>query len=110
MRYPRPQCVVVVVILLAIGLFATQSECSVAVSEEKGTRQTPAVLTIGGMFPLTGRLASGGVQREAASRIAVENINAGRHALCLCTCLYCYGGCLVVVVMLLFSTLSCVRS
>ncbi len=36
----------------------------------------PAELTLGGLFPLSGGLAAGGVEREAASRIAVENINA----------------------------------
>lgn len=37
--------------------------------------QVPSLIKIGGLFPLTGRLAGGGVEREAASRIAVENIN-----------------------------------
>lgn len=32
-------------------------------------------LVIGGLFPMTGRLASGGIQREAGARYAVDRIN-----------------------------------
>ena len=32
----------------------------------------PSSVLIGGLFPLTGRLAGGGVQREAAARVAVQ--------------------------------------
>jgi neutral amino acid transport system substrate-binding protein len=36
----------------------------------------PATLTLGGLFPLTGTLSSGGVERDAAARMAVKEINA----------------------------------
>lgn len=36
----------------------------------------PADLTLGGLFPLTGSLSGGGVERRAAFEIAVEEINA----------------------------------
>ncbi len=49
------------------------------VSQEAHARvepnQAPATLTIGGLFPMTGGLSGGGVEREAAARIAIEEIN-----------------------------------
>lgn len=51
--------------LLAIVCFAVVADA-----------QCPAEVVLGGFFPLTGRLAGGGVEREAASRVAVGNINA----------------------------------
>ncbi|MHA2032736.1 MAG: ABC transporter substrate-binding protein [Candidatus Kariarchaeaceae archaeon] len=38
--------------------------------------QAPATLTLGGLFPLTGTLSGGGVEREAAARMAVNEINS----------------------------------
>ena len=35
----------------------------------------PSSVTLIGLFPLTGRLAASGAEREAAARVAVENIN-----------------------------------
>lgn len=35
----------------------------------------PADITLGGLFPLTGSLSGGGVEREAAFRMAIEEIN-----------------------------------
>ncbi len=35
----------------------------------------PTELTLGGLFPLTGTLSGGGVEREAAARMAVNEIN-----------------------------------
>ena len=43
--------------------------------------QAPSVIKLGGLFPLTGRLSAGGVQREAAARIAIEEINANSEIL-----------------------------
>lgn len=40
------------------------------------TNQTPTELTLGGLFPLTGTLSGGGVEREAAARMAVNEINS----------------------------------
>ena len=36
----------------------------------------PTTLTLGGLFPLTGTLSAGGVERDAAARMAVKEINA----------------------------------
>ncbi|MCE7735883.1 MAG: ABC transporter substrate-binding protein [Candidatus Heimdallarchaeota archaeon] len=36
----------------------------------------PKEFTLGGLFPLTGGLSGGGVEREAAFRLAIEEINA----------------------------------
>jgi ABC-type branched-subunit amino acid transport system substrate-binding protein len=36
----------------------------------------PAKLTLGGLFPLTGTLSGGGVEREAAFRMAINEINS----------------------------------
>ncbi|MCE7737364.1 MAG: ABC transporter substrate-binding protein [Candidatus Heimdallarchaeota archaeon] len=36
----------------------------------------PTELTLGGLFPLTGTLSGGGVEREAAARMAVNEINS----------------------------------
>jgi len=63
--------------LIGVSVASVSSSAAPLPSEQQNLRQAaPSTLTIGGMFPLTGRLASGGVQREAAARIAVENINA----------------------------------
>lgn len=38
--------------------------------------QAPSEIKLGGLFPLTGTLAGGGVERDAAARMAVKEINA----------------------------------
>lgn len=38
-------------------------------------RNTTKLLVLGGLFPLSGRLRTGGVEREAGARFAVETIN-----------------------------------
>ena len=35
----------------------------------------PTEILIGGLFPLTGNLAAGGIPRSSAFRIAIEDIN-----------------------------------
>ncbi|MHA2251444.1 MAG: ABC transporter substrate-binding protein [Candidatus Kariarchaeaceae archaeon] len=39
------------------------------------THAAPAEIKLGGLFPLTGTLSGGGVEREAAFRMAIEEIN-----------------------------------
>jgi ABC-type branched-subunit amino acid transport system substrate-binding protein len=46
------------------------------VSSPMETQQAPATLKLGGLFPLTGTLSAGGVERDAAARMAVKAINA----------------------------------
>lgn len=63
----RKIAVISIALLFAFSMVATPTITSAA---------APAELTLGGLFPLTGGLAAGGVEREAAFRIAIEEINA----------------------------------
>ena len=47
-----------------------------AVVSSLQVNQVPTELTIGGLFPLTGTLSGGGVEREAAARMALNEINS----------------------------------
>jgi ABC-type branched-subunit amino acid transport system substrate-binding protein len=40
------------------------------------SNQTTTTIKLGGLFPLTGTLSAGGVERDAAARIAVAEVNA----------------------------------
>ena len=42
--------------------------------------QTPTEIKLGGLFPLTGTLSAGGVERDAAARMAIKQINADNTA------------------------------
>ncbi|MCE7735028.1 MAG: ABC transporter substrate-binding protein, partial [Candidatus Heimdallarchaeota archaeon] len=63
----RKIAMISIALLFAFSMVATPTITSAA---------APAELTLGGLFPLTGGLAAGGVEREAAFRIAIEEINA----------------------------------
>jgi len=47
-----------------------------ATAQQSAPDQVPDQITIGGLFPLTGSLALGGIEREAAFRMAIREINA----------------------------------
>lgn len=50
--------------------------CMLPMANAQGTIEQNPVIKIGGLFPLTGALSGGGIERNAAARMAVDNINA----------------------------------
>jgi len=50
-------------------------------SSDIQVHQAPTELTLGGLFPLSGTLAGGGVERDAAARMAVKEINENTQLL-----------------------------
>ncbi len=47
-----------------------------AINDGPNLHQAPSEIKLGGLFPLTGGLAAGGVERRAAAQMAVDIINA----------------------------------
>ncbi len=50
--------------------------CMLPMTQAQGTMKQNPVIKIGGLFPLTGALSQGGVERRSAAQMAVDNINA----------------------------------
>jgi len=69
--------------LSVIMLMAISPLSSIALIPSSNTIHPSAVteITLGGLFPLTGSLAAGGVERDAAARMAVKEINANSSLL-----------------------------
>ena len=64
----------VVLALLTIVPFGTVQTATIQLN------QTVTDIKLGGLFPLTGSLSAGGVEREAATRMAIKQINADNTA------------------------------
>jgi ABC-type branched-subunit amino acid transport system substrate-binding protein len=61
---------------LGLSLILLFGSNSSNIQSEINLNQVPSEISLGGLFPLTGALAGGGVEREAASRMAVNEINS----------------------------------
>lgn len=61
------------VLSMAGQMAAMGNQASTAISTDQYT--VPSEIKLGGLFPLTGTLAGGGVERDAAARMAIKAIN-----------------------------------
>ena len=76
MRINKASLVTIAIVgLFFLSLYATPSTV-LAQPGKSRLYQAPTEILLGGLFPLTGGLAGGGVEREAAFRLAIEEINA----------------------------------
>ena len=67
--------------LMAISMVFSLAGTSFIVADTEPQQSTPTEIKLGGLFPLTGGLMAGGVEREAAARLAIVDINADTNIL-----------------------------
>lgn len=66
----KTKLVFISLFILLMGSFSVGSTSNINLNV------APTEITLGGLFPLTGSLSGGGVEREAAFRMAIEEINS----------------------------------